>query len=305
VRRSKKHTNALPDVATGPSISTEIPPAMITPVAQETTAAFVDERSAAQQKKDYFDAIKHVFSNQKLQQQWHFVDHVVEAINNLATMPKTAVVKGVYEAKDFLSALQKGVGSKELVGDKIVSDFDSLSRKEFFFIKRKSRERTFYYVYVNTLFTLKRVPSPKLTNNEWLSEIEGKTLSKADYFPVELIALTNYWYSTEANNLFNPREDETAFEAASSQMELLEAAANNERQLREIINGLAEDDELPLRRNTDKPIALSDASVQRLLAHQKDLVLVHCEGSQDSFKDGWLQVECALAKCLWQSSGRA
>jgi hypothetical protein len=92
---------------------------------------------------------------------------------------------------------------------------------------------------------LKRVPSPILSD-EWILEVKAREVLKGDYLPVELIELINYWHSSEADTLFNPKDDETAFEASKNQMKLLEKAANDESTLRSIIDGLAPDDELPM-----------------------------------------------------------
>jgi hypothetical protein len=117
-------------------LSSPPPPALVTPVAEER----LEQDTAQQHKLDYFSAIKVVFQNQSLQRQWLFVDYIVDAINNLAAMPKTSVVKGSYVRKDFLPALQEGLGRKELVGDK-ATDFESPTRKEFFMLSTRQEIR--------------------------------------------------------------------------------------------------------------------------------------------------------------------
>jgi hypothetical protein len=126
----------LPISTSVPSELAPCPPAVVTPIAAAQQKP--PEKSCAEQKSDYFHAIKLIFKNQKLQKKWLDVEHIVEAINNLAAMPKTSVARGDYQSKDFLPALQSALGKAMIVGDDPIADFNSATRKEFFFAKHKT-----------------------------------------------------------------------------------------------------------------------------------------------------------------------
>lgn len=98
--------------------------------------------------------------------------------------------------------------------------------------------------------------------------------NQVENFPVETLEeLTDFWYSKNAANLFCPQGGETAYEAAVAQKELLLCAANDDNALRELIDGLGIDAELPLHESTGVPITLPLSGVQKLLKHKKILAL--------------------------------
>ena len=105
--------------------------------------------------------------------------------------------------------------------------------------------------------------------------MERCKLHPSDYYPIEAIKLTNYWYSPEADILFKPMADETAHEAAVNQMKLLEDAVNDDAKLKSLVDGFGseEGDDFPLHRCTGKPIIIPASTLQRLLAHKKILCL--------------------------------
>ena len=185
-----------------------------------------------------------------LQKRWLDGDAIINAINMLALMPKCpAVARGEYDSKNILQALQKGLGAKSLVGDSSPSDFDSDSSKQYFFSRSKTRDGTRYFLYVD-MSESKIVPAPHVLNKEWLDTVSRQTtqfVHRKNILPVELIELTNYWYSSNAEELFHPIEDEeTPMEAAKNQLKLLTVAANDDTKMRELIDGLGVDDELPV-----------------------------------------------------------
>lgn len=167
-------------------------PAVITPTAAPTPVLLVEEEHTTETlvakatPSAFFNAIQEVFSNKKLQRKWINVSQVVEAINNLATMPKTSVERGRYESKLFLSALQKGLG-KLFVGCES-SDFDCPSAKNYFFVKHKNRDGLHYYVYVDTSADEgKVVPKAIVADKGWREAVDGFKISRFEYLPFELI----------------------------------------------------------------------------------------------------------------------
>lgn len=74
-------------------------------------------------------------------------------------------------------------------------------------------------------------------------------------------------------SFFEPRDDETAFEAATELHQLLHEASNDDSKLRALIDGLGDNDELPVHEATGKPMTMPSYAIQKLLKHKKILCL--------------------------------
>ncbi|KAL3902314.1 MAG: hypothetical protein SGARI_005900 [Bacillariaceae sp.] len=220
-------------------------------------------------------------------------------------MPSTEVPRGIYESKAFLVALQRGLGSKLLVGFESI-DFDQVSTKSVFFAKNKKRDGMRYYVYFDESLDEKVVARPRVNDEAWVQSVDRVIISRFDYLPMKLIEMTNYWYSHDAEVLFEPCTGETAHEAAAAMFELLSKAANDRRQLKNIIVGLGDDEEeIPVNEATGKRIVIPAASTERLLAHLKMLcvfmaralsVALEHDGFSNSFS--WLDICGKAVKAL-------
>ena len=243
----------------------ESPPPVVAALITPTQGDEESPTSAKEMKANLYAAITFIFQNKRLHREWLDAESIIDAINMLSQMPKCpAVVKGIYKSKDILPALQKGVGSKELVGDS-ACDFGCHSQKEFFFAKQKTRDAMYYFIYVDSRPS-KIVPAPRVGNSNWLEDVRQTTsllVTRFNTFPLELIELTNYWYSTNAMKLFEPTEDETPREAARNQMRILLEAANDDAKMRELIDGLGINDDLPVHKATGEPIKLDKMAVER------------------------------------------
>ena len=262
--------------------------AVVTPLAEESSGArFIeDEDSECSNNEEHttstldgfvpiiltdsiahFDAIQYLFqTSPKLQKKWINMDYVIEALGNLTNVPRPPIStwqqSNHHTSIDFISVLLLGLG-KENVGN--AADFEIQSAKNYFIGTTQTSSQLSYFLYVDLS------PASKVVPFLQLQSASTKPLSHLDYFPVEALELTNYWYSKNAVNLFEPHKDETAFEAAVKMQQLLAEAANNDIKLRELIDGLGVEDELPVHKATGAPVKFPEGSVEKLMKHKKIL----------------------------------
>lgn len=122
---------------------------------------------------------------------------------------------------------------------------------------------------------------------------------------MELIELINYWYSADAVKLFAPKENETALEAATAMLLILDKAANSDYEARQLIDGLADGDVLPEHKTSGKTIVLDRTAVEKLVAHKKILCLFLAkalrlaashDGSSSAFN--WFEICGNAVRCM-------
>ena len=212
----------------------------------EDTAPVVN---AAAMKDQLYSALIRLFEYKCLHRQWLVVDTVIAAITDLSIRPRTGVPPGVYRSSDVLPALRRGLGA-DMVGDNVQTDFECPTDKDFFLAKKRGRDRTLYFLYVDTqvggaMEGMKIIPQPQLDSPAWIDRVMSISFNKIDYFPVELLEITNYWYSPEAADQFNPFDGESSLDAAKNMLEILTKAANSDEETRRLIDGLNEGDSLP------------------------------------------------------------
>jgi hypothetical protein len=208
-----------------------------------------EKESEDSQKKKLFLSIEYLFdmNSGKYQGEWWDATIVVKIVNYLAKLPDSLAYnpgQPAFKEADLLPAIREGLGSKHLIGNDF-NDFEVESLKKYFTAKDRTREGTFYYLFVDKTET-KTVPRLNLKDREQLEEIGLKEMNKQDFLPASTLEDVNWWYSVDAEKLFKPRENETTRDAAEIMVVLLRLAANDEGRMKELIENLDEEGEKAL-----------------------------------------------------------
>lgn len=159
------------------------------------------------------------------------MDPIVNLFNKTALFPSdpsfTFDLRKCFEPSDVHDALKTGLGNKVLVGGEF--DFGTPSLKNYFFHKIRETKGTVYFIFVDFQDSEKTVPKP--------TDAITPSIGLDQYLPPSMLEMVDPWYSREYEKLFEPRDGETAREAALTQMTLLREAANDEKTMKKLIDG--------------------------------------------------------------------